>query len=174
MQASLLAGCGLFVFAAGALAAPATIGQRCGSREPNTCSTRKAPASGALSSAQAMQYFLCYFEKDSGETLNLAANVKIEVSKGRPFNRVSDSFTEVDPSQTVTSAEALIPTHARSSATFTASGGRIARMPRSQTLRENATRIRSASGIASSPIRLSHPPDGTTMSRLEPIRPGAS
>jgi hypothetical protein len=86
IHASLLAGLGLFAISAHTLCARSAVAKRFGSREPHTCASRKAPASGALSSAQAVQYFLCGLEKDGGEYLYLATNVKIEVSKGRRFN----------------------------------------------------------------------------------------
>jgi hypothetical protein len=43
----------ILVFAARALLAQQSVGQQFGSRKPHTCQNRKAPASGALCSAQA-------------------------------------------------------------------------------------------------------------------------
>jgi hypothetical protein len=86
-------------------------GKKFGARDPQTCSSRKAPASGALSAEQAKQYFICDSEKvvessSLGELLNLVTDVKVEIGKGRPFNMQADSFgfatdLGIDPSQTV-------------------------------------------------------------------------
>lgn len=45
---------------------------------------------------------MCDSESDSGHRLYLVSDIKnIEVAKGRPFNIVTDSFPDVDPSETV-------------------------------------------------------------------------
>lgn len=99
-QAPLFAGLALFVFSAHS-PSQSSVAKRFGARDPHTCASRKAPTSGAISSAQAAQYFLCGRERDMGNTLYLAANVKIEVAKGRPFNIATDSVSAIDNTQLV-------------------------------------------------------------------------
>ena len=89
-------------------AQPQDIGKKFGARDPRTCSSRKA----TLSAAQARLYFICDTETvadpaaESGGTLILLSDVKVELGSGRPFNMQSDSFgwattNAIDPSQTV-------------------------------------------------------------------------
>lgn len=84
---------------------PATdsIGRPYGAREPKTCASRQAPAHGALSSAQAAEYFTCDAEYESGANLlYLVTDAKIQVAPApRPFNIRTDSFKGVDPKQPV-------------------------------------------------------------------------
>ena len=87
------------------------IGARFDTRDPTSCASRKEPAKGAPTAAQAKQYFLCqaeYMEKAGephNDTLSLRTNVIVEVGKGRPFNIITDSGCTpcnlIDPSQTV-------------------------------------------------------------------------
>jgi hypothetical protein len=65
------------------------VGASYGSREPHTCASRKAPASGAINAAQAKQYFQCDAEmvttRSDGPALTLVTGVSVQVSAGRPF-----------------------------------------------------------------------------------------
>ena len=81
-------------------------GAKFGARDARTCPSPKEPVKGAPNAAQLKQYVICGLESmkpagSSGALLYLAGNVKVEVGKGRPFNIVTDSWPEVDPSQTV-------------------------------------------------------------------------
>ncbi len=79
-------------------------GKKYGARDPKTCSNRKAPGRGALSPAQAIQYFTCDAESEWDLCLYLVTDVKIEVApNARPFNRSTDGLvnSEIDPSQPV-------------------------------------------------------------------------
>ena len=67
-----------------------------GSRNPRTCANTKAPASGPISAAQAMQYFICETEGEFREQLSLVSDVRLEIGKGRPFQSGSDRFPDVD------------------------------------------------------------------------------
>jgi hypothetical protein len=84
------------------------IGKKFGARDPRTCPSHKI----ALSAVQARLYFICDTETvvnatdDSGGTLILLSDVKLELGTGRPFNYQADSFgwatsKGIDPSQTV-------------------------------------------------------------------------
>jgi hypothetical protein len=84
------------------------IGKKFGARDPSTCASHKV----ALSAAQARLYVICDAEMvvnatdDSGGTLILLSDVKVEIGAGRPFNYQADSFgwatnNGIDPSQTV-------------------------------------------------------------------------
>ena len=87
------------------------IGARFDAREPQSCASRKEPAKGAPTAAQAKQYFLCqaeYMQKagsPENDQLSLRTNVIVEVGKGRPFNILTDSGCTpcnlIDPTQTV-------------------------------------------------------------------------
>jgi hypothetical protein len=81
------------------------VGAKFGARDPRTCASRKEPAKGAPTAGQLKEYFICDVERVtnsvSGDTLWLLTNVSVEVGKGRPFNIVTDSWPEIDPSQTV-------------------------------------------------------------------------
>jgi hypothetical protein len=77
-----------------------------GARDARTCPSRKEPRNGAPSAAQLKQYVICDSEHfqaagASGALLYLVGNVSIEAGKGRPFNILTDSWPDVDPSQTV-------------------------------------------------------------------------
>ena len=74
------------------------VGAKYGSRDPHTCASRKAPARGAITAAQARQYFICdnEFEKTSlmdrsKKVLQLVTGVTIEVGNGRRFDLVHDA-----------------------------------------------------------------------------------
>jgi hypothetical protein len=85
-----------FGIAAIAAAAPAMqhIGTKYGSRDPHTCTSRAAPAHGAISPALAKQYFTCDAEMESatsgGHTLHLVTGVSVQVGAPRPFLMGSD------------------------------------------------------------------------------------
>jgi hypothetical protein len=96
------------------LAAPVqaqNIGAKYGSRDPHTCASRTAPTKGAISSAQAKQYFQCDTEKleegGSGyQTLTLVTAVSVQVGAGRPFMMGTDDTGDnahdgIDPHFTV-------------------------------------------------------------------------
>jgi hypothetical protein len=68
----------LFLLGSAAVSAQSGMGARFGSRDPQTCPSRKAPAGGGLSAAQAKQY--------------LVSDVTIQVERPRPFNIVTDTF----------------------------------------------------------------------------------
>jgi hypothetical protein len=65
-----------------------------GARSPATCSSRKEPARGALSAAQAVKYFICDNEylQDWAyrHELHLVSDVKAEVGAGRRFDITAD------------------------------------------------------------------------------------
>src|SRR5690348_10104578 len=48
-----------FTLAVSATAQAANVGAKYGARNPRTCATRTAPASGPISAAQARAYFIC-------------------------------------------------------------------------------------------------------------------
>jgi hypothetical protein len=72
-------------------------GKRYGTRDPKTCASRKEPANGAPSAAQAVAYFNCTMEGFFGDKLTLVENVKIEVGSGRRFLRSDSELKEIDP-----------------------------------------------------------------------------
>lgn len=78
-------------------------GKPYGARDPQTCASRKEPAKGAPSAAQAAQYFACDQEGVDGfRNLTQVADVKVEVApKGRPFNVLTDSVPDIDVSALV-------------------------------------------------------------------------
>jgi len=81
-------------------------GAKFAARDARTCPSRKEPVKGGPTAAQAKQYVICDLEHmdaagASGALLYLVANVNIEVGKGRPFNILTDSWPDVDPSQMV-------------------------------------------------------------------------
>jgi hypothetical protein len=84
----------MFSFAA---AAQPVGGAPYGTRDPNTCASRKAPANGAPSVAQATAYFKCSMEYFFGDKLVLVENVTVEVGNGRRFLRSDSELKEVDP-----------------------------------------------------------------------------
>ena len=61
------------------------IGAKYGARDPRTCADKTSPKSGAPSAAKATEYVIC-----SAESVNvylyLVEDVKVQVSKGRPYN----------------------------------------------------------------------------------------
>lgn len=72
------------------------VGAKYASREPHTCASRTAPASGPITAAQAKQYFQCDTEKlatSSGDdmTLTLVTGLNVQVGAGRPFMMNSDN-----------------------------------------------------------------------------------
>src|ERR1035438_9500274 len=80
-------------------------GARFDTRDPQSCASRKEPAKGALTAAQAKQYWLCEAEvmvkagSPENDQLWLNTNVIVEVGKGRPFNSHTDSDdSAIDPS----------------------------------------------------------------------------
>lgn len=102
-------------FAAAAFAAStaraAGVGAKYASREPHTCASRTAPASGPISPAQAKQYFQCDSEKlavgvGDDMTLTLVTGVNVQVGAGRPFMMSNDNTGDnvddgIDPHSTV-------------------------------------------------------------------------
>ena len=76
-------------------------GAKYGARDPRTCSSRKAPASGSLSADQAKQYFICLSEGEGDDLLYVVSQVRVEVAKGRKFNHDTDGLLDGDATQTV-------------------------------------------------------------------------
>ena len=77
-------------------------GKAYGARDPQTCTSRKAPEKGAISAELARQYFICDTEHDAGEQLYLTGDVKnIVVAKGRAFNISTDIADDIDTRQLV-------------------------------------------------------------------------
>jgi hypothetical protein len=94
----------VLVFALGGLGASAQngVGKKFGARDPRACGSTKEPGRGGPSADQAKQYFICGFEGiNHFGSLKLVDAVSVEVGKGRPFNRTTDSTSDIDPSQTV-------------------------------------------------------------------------
>src|ERR1019366_1712559 len=97
----------VFVLALGVVGAfgQSGAGAKFGARDPRTCASRKNPVKGAPTADQLKQYFICDYEQVSYAwgpgALTLVADVTVEVGKGRPFNIVLDSFSGIDPAQTV-------------------------------------------------------------------------
>ena len=60
-------------------------GVKYAARDPQECAARIEPAKGVLSPALAVKYFACNVEHESGGSLYLVENVKIEIGKGTPF-----------------------------------------------------------------------------------------
>jgi hypothetical protein len=88
------------------VAAQSGDGKRYGARDPQTCASKKDPVNGPPTAAQFRKYFICDNEFVQhagaiGDFLYLVTDVTLEVGKGRPFNHLTDSFQNVDPSQTV-------------------------------------------------------------------------
>lgn len=87
------------------------VGAKYQSRDPHTCASRSAPAKGAISAAQAKQYFLCDAEVETASsvgssTLHLETGVSVQVGAGRPFmmgtDDTGDNTSEgIDPHFTV-------------------------------------------------------------------------
>ena len=92
----------VFILAVPLVHAQAGIGKKFGARDPRTCASTKEPARGGPSADQAKQYFICGIEGiNHFGSLKLVDNVTLEVGKGRPFDRRTDSTSDIDPSQTV-------------------------------------------------------------------------
>ncbi len=70
------------------------IGAKYGARNPHDCATRAAPQKGAISPAQAKQYFQCDSEKEirsaSGGWLALVTDINVQVGSSRPFMMGTD------------------------------------------------------------------------------------
>jgi len=101
-QSSLLAAIAI-VLTFGAFSATAiaqekkSAGERYGTREPQTCADKKAPAKGAITATLAAKYFICKAEGINGQYLYLVENVKTEVGGGRPYNPNMDlNVPEID------------------------------------------------------------------------------
>ncbi len=87
------------------------VGAKYQSRDPHTCASRAAPAKGAISAAQAKQYFICDSEGESASsvsasTLHLVTGVSVQVGAGRPFMMGTDDTGDntsdgIDPHYTV-------------------------------------------------------------------------
>jgi hypothetical protein len=76
-------------------------GKPFGARDPQPCGSRKAPAKGAPSAAQAAQYITCDREAvDAFGYLGQLSDLKVEVSKGHAFT-MYDQAPNIDVSQTV-------------------------------------------------------------------------
>ena len=96
------------LLAASASRAPAQtgVGAKFGARDPRTCASLKEPVKGAPAAEQLKRYFICGEEKvtnsiASGDSLHLVTNVTLEVARGRPFNPATDSWHDIDVTQTV-------------------------------------------------------------------------
>lgn len=69
-----------------------------GSREPTTCSNRKAP----LTAQTARQYAICDLEAYGANTLDLVGDVKVEVAPPRAYIHIQDSaLDDIDVRQPV-------------------------------------------------------------------------
>ena len=88
-----------------AATASAGVGSKYAARDPVTCDSTKAPASGAPSAQQALQYTKCGEEgEDSFHHLILTSDMRVEIGKGRPFQGGGNSdinMHDVDPSQPI-------------------------------------------------------------------------
>ncbi len=71
-------------------------GNAYGSRDPKTCSSTRI--SGAQSSDQARQLFICSTEVDTGSTLYLVDSVNIQVASKSRMYQPGDSYNDVDQS----------------------------------------------------------------------------
>ena len=68
-----------------------------GTRDPRTCADTRAPSSGAISAAQATQYFICQAEQVSGQYLYLVENVSVEVGGPARYDpRTQTGFSNMD------------------------------------------------------------------------------
>jgi hypothetical protein len=82
----------------------AAVGAKFAAPGPRTCSSRSQPASGSLSAANARAYVICGSEMDyqgGAENLFLFSQVKVQVSRGRPYEHVRDSLQDIDPHKLV-------------------------------------------------------------------------
>jgi hypothetical protein len=80
------------------------IGAKFGAPGPRSCSSMNQPSKGAISPEQARAYVICGYEQDyqgGNEALYLIGQVKIQVSRGRPYEHVRDSLEQIDPHQLV-------------------------------------------------------------------------
>jgi hypothetical protein len=93
--------------AAGALAlaglpAEAQPASAFGAREPATCASRAAPAQGAPSNEQAVQYVKCTVEGIGDGRMFLLEDVKVQVTpQGRAYNTSTDYFDDIDARQQI-------------------------------------------------------------------------
>jgi hypothetical protein len=72
-----------------------------GARDPVVCASRKAPAKGAPTAAQANAYFRCDNELVNG-FLYLVTEIKLEVApSARAFNILTDTTGIIDPKQPI-------------------------------------------------------------------------
>lgn len=94
---------GTVMLAAGFASANAqSVGTPFGARDPQVCSDRSEPQSGAITPDIATRYFVCGTEKVSGDRLYLVGTVKLQVGKGRPFLYSTDGRqSDIDPDQPV-------------------------------------------------------------------------
>lgn len=77
-------------------------GKPYGARDPQPCTSRKAPAKGGPSAAQAAQYVTCDREAiDGSGHLGQIGDLKVDVAKGHPFDAWRDSHPSIDVTQTV-------------------------------------------------------------------------
>lgn len=73
------------------------VGAKYGGAGPRSCTSRTAPADGALSPEQARAYIICDNEGVSGsETLSLVTKVDAQVGPGRDYRFETDNFDNVD------------------------------------------------------------------------------
>lgn len=72
-----------------AAAAQPTVGTPFGTRAPQTCTSTKDPARGAISAARARLYVICSVELVSDGSIHLLENVQVEVGKGTPYRELS-------------------------------------------------------------------------------------
>lgn len=100
LQVALLVAIGLALAPWGVAAQGAgSISDRYGSRPPRTCANASAPANGAISSAQALNYLNCQMEYVAGGgDLYLVENVRVQVGAGIPYAAIREqrSLEEID------------------------------------------------------------------------------
>jgi len=78
------------------------VGRQYDTRDPFVCKSTKAPARGAPSPSQLIDYVKCKSEKIGGCCIWLMENVHVEVGKSRPFSSWSDvGNQDIDNSQPV-------------------------------------------------------------------------
>lgn len=82
----------------------AAIGTKFGAPGPRSCSSTSQPSRGPISAAQARAYVICGYEKEyqgGSDNLYLVSHVQVQVSNGRPYEHVRDSFEQIDPHKQV-------------------------------------------------------------------------
>lgn len=67
-----------------------------GAREPRSCADYTAPTRGAITSALAAKYVICDVEAEHMTSLLLVDNVRVQVGATRPFQALTDSYTDID------------------------------------------------------------------------------